>query len=67
MFGILHDRNACDVRRRFLEHFEPFPGHRVLENREAGDIAARMRRLLTKPSLTGSVTNVNTMGIERVT
>jgi hypothetical protein len=39
--------------RRLLQHLQPFPGYRVLENREAGHIATGMRQTRDEAVLDG--------------
>ena len=44
--GIEKDRHVCNGRVDLRQHLRPFPGHRRVENAEAGDVAARARQIL---------------------
>ena len=60
------ERDPLDVRRSLLEHLQPFGSDRELEAGEAGEIPPGCARFGTRPSPTGSVTCVNTIGATRL-
>ncbi len=48
MIGVLQYSHPRNARHDLLEHLQPFPGERVLEDSEAGDVAARTREACNK-------------------
>src|SRR5215471_21484654 len=51
--GVSNDSDMCHVGCDFLQQFHPFRTHSVVEIREPGDVAARLRQTSNKASADG--------------